>query len=378
MVWDFARELEKWGPANGGRKPPVSLTQARAYCAHVSKTHYENFTVVSLLLPRRLIRHFHAVYAYCRWSDDLADETAGGFRRGDGGEPAGGSPQIMTALDLIAWWRQELLACYAESVAGVDSLTPHPPQTESAATSPSRGEVKTLPLTSPLEGEVAPRSGAGGGCARGNPNCAEPHHPVMIALRETIRRFNIPPEPFLDLLVAFEQDQRVKRYDTFDQLLGYCRNSANPVGQLVLMLFECFDAERMRLSNEVCTGLQLANFWQDVARDFAIGRVYLPAEDRARFGYSDDDFAAKRCTPQFRALMQFEVDRARGFFDRGEKLLPLLPRAARIDVDLFIRGGRAILHAIERIDYDVWAKRPEVSKWAKGKLLLGAVARSVL
>ncbi len=290
--------------ASGGRKPPVSLTVARAYCAHVSKTHYENFTVVSLLLPRRLIRHFHAVYAYCRWSDDLADETAGG----------------QEALDLIAWWREELLACYD----------------------------------------------------------GEPRHPVMIALRETIRRFDILSKPFLDLLVAFEQDQRVKRYDTFDQLLGYCRNSANPVGRLVLYLFECFDEQRAALSDEVCTGLQLANFWQDVARDFAIGRVYIPAEDRLRFGYSDDDLSAKRTTPQFRELMRFEVDRARGFFDRGEKLLPLLPRAARIDVDLFIRGGRAILRAIERIDYDVWSRRPEVSKWEKGKLLLGAVARSVL
>ena len=302
MGWDFAREVKQWGPQSGDTH--VSLAAARAYCAHVSKSHYENFTVVSLILPRRLIRHFHAVYAYCRWSDDIGDETAGGEE----------------ALQLIAWWRQELLMCY-------------------------------------------------GGL---------PTHPVMLALRETIRRFGIPAKPFLDLLVAFEQDQHLKRYDTFDQLLGYCRNSANPVGRLVLYLFECFDEERATLSDEVCTGLQLANFWQDVARDFAIWRVYLPSEDRMRFGYTDDDLNAKRFTPQFRELMRFEVDRARGFFDRGEKLLPLLPRAARVDVDLFIRGGRAILRAIERIDYDVWAQRPEVSKWDKGKLLLGAMARSIL
>lgn len=302
MAWDFARELEKWGPRSGAT--PVSLAAARAYCAHVAKSHYENFTVVSLLLPRRLIRHFHAVYAYCRWSDDLADETAGGRE----------------ALELIAWWREELLACYK----------------------------------------------------------GMPQHPVMIALRETIRRFDIPAQPFLDLLVAFEQDQHVKRYDTFGQLLGYCRNSANPVGWLVLYLFECFDADRATLSDEVCTGLQLANFWQDVARDFAISRVYLPAEDRTRFSYTDADLEAKRFTPQFRDLMQFEVDRARGFFDRGAKLLPLLPPEARVDVDLFIRGGRAILQAIERTGYNVWARRPEVSKWEKGKLLLGAVARKFL
>lgn len=307
MAWDFARELAKWGPRSSDT--PVSLAAARAYCASVTKTHYENFSVASLFLPRRLIRHFHAVYAYCRWSDDLADETAGG----------------QEALDLIAWWREELLSCYEEAEIG-----------------------------------------------------REPRHPVMIALRETARRFNIPPRPFLSLLIAFEQDQKVKRYDTFDQLVGYCHNSANPVGHLVLMLFECFDAERALLSNEVCTGLQLANFWQDVARDFAIGRVYLPAEDRARFGYSDEDLAAKRFTPRFRALMQFEVERARGYFDRGAKLLPLLPREARVDVELFIRGGQAILRAIERIDYDVWTRRPEVGKWAKAKLLLGAVARKCL
>ena len=302
MAWDFLRELDKWGPRSGDAR--VSLAAARAYCTHVAKAHYENFTVVSMLLPRRLVRHFHAVYAYCRWSDDLADETAGGDE----------------ALKLIAWWRGELLACYGGT----------------------------------------------------------PQHPVTIALRETIRRFNIPPEPFLDLLLAFEQDQRVKRYDTRAQLLDYCRCSANPVGRLVLYLFESFDEKRAALADEVCTGLQLANFWQDVARDFAIGRVYLPSEDRRQFGYTDADLAANRDTPQFRDLMQFEVERARGFFARGSALLPLLPKEARVDVDLFIRGGVAILNAIARIDYNVWAQRPEVSKWEKGKLLVGAVARKFL
>lgn len=308
MGWDFARELEQWGPtalrSRGASATARDLSDARAYCARVAKSHYENFTVVSLLLPRRLIRHFHAVYAYCRWSDDLADETAGG----------------QTALDLIAWWRAELMSCYAD----------------------------------------------------------EPRHPVMIALRETIRRFDIPPAPFLALLVAFEQDQRVKRYDTLDQLVGYCANSANPVGHLVLMLFECFDATRAALSDEVCTGLQLANFWQDVSRDLDIGRVYLPAEDRKRFGYSDEDLDARRSTPQFLELMRFEVERARGYFARGAALLPLLPHAARVDVELFIRGGEAILDAIERQGFDVWTSRPEVSKLAKAKLLLGAVARKLL
>jgi squalene synthase HpnC len=301
--WDFGRELAAWGPASGGREPP-ELPLARAYCARVAKSHYENFLVASALLPRRLVRHFHAVYAYCRWSDDLADETAGGAE----------------ALALIDWWRGELLACYDGT----------------------------------------------------------PRHPVMVALRETIRRFNIPPRTFLALLIAFEQDQRVKQYDTFDRLLSYCNCSANPVGHLVLMLFECFDARRAALADEVCTGLQLANFWQDVARDAAIGRVYLPEEDRRRFGYSDADLAAGRFTPAFRELMHFEVERVKGFFDRGAALLPLLPREARLEVDLFVRAGRATLRAIERVGYDVWSRRPEVSKFEKAKLLAGAVARRVL
>jgi squalene synthase HpnC len=371
-VWNFARELEKWGPRSGDAR--VSLAAARAYCAFVTKSHYENFTVASLLLPRRLIRHFHAVYAYCRWSDDLADETAGG----------------QEALALIAWWRAELLACYSGENGVSGLLPPHPPEPKTVpATSPSGEEVNSedgrfVFLTSPLEGEVAAlvECGGWGGRAMGQrvsgPTAHPPRHPVMLALRETIRRFHIPPRPFLSLLSAFEEDQRTKRYETFEQLTGYCNCSANPVGHLVLMLFECFDAERELLSNEVCTGLQLANFWQDVARDFARGRVYLPAEDRRRFDYTDEDLEAKRCTPAFRELMRFQVERARGYFDRGAKLLPLLPREAQVDVDLFIRGGLAILRAIEKIGYDVWSRRPEVSKWEKGKLLLGTVVRRVL
>ncbi len=320
MAWDFAKELAAWGPtdlASPGCEPggapcnprvytrgSPGLSFARDYCKHVTTSHYENFTVASLLLPRRLTRHFHSVYAYCRWSDDLADETAGGAE----------------ALALLNWWRGELLKCYD----------------------------------------------------------GEPRHPVMVALRETIRRFDIPPEPFLNLLVAFTQDQHTKRYATFEQLLGYCRNSANPVGHLVLYLFGCFDARRAALADEVCTGLQLANFWQDVARDSVIGRVYLPEEDRRRFGYTDADLAAGRCTSEFRELLRFEVERTRGFFDRGEALLPLLSREARVDVDLFIRGGRAVLHAIERANYDVWTCRPKVSKFEKAKLFAGAVLRRLV
>src|SRR5262249_20731107 len=241
------------------------------------------------------------VYAYCRWADDLADETAGGTQ----------------ALGLLRWWRDELLRCY--------------------------------------EGEAS--------------------HPVFVALRETVRTFRIPPGPFLDLLFAFEQDQLVKRYATFPQLLDYCRRSANPVGRLVLYLGESFDEGRAALADHVCTALQLANFWQDVARDFELGRVYLPEEDRVRFGYTEDDLEQRRFTPAFAGLMRFEVDRTRDLFYQGFPLVERMPEGVRPDVELFIRGGLAVLHKIERQGYNVWARRPALAKWEKGLLLAGVAWR---
>jgi squalene synthase HpnC len=197
----------------------------------------------------------------------------------------------------------------------------------------------------------------------------------MVALEPTIRRFTIPSRTFLDLVKAFEQDQQVKRYESFQQLLGYCRNSANPVGRLVLYLCEVHDEQRGALADSICTGLQLANFWQDVARDYAIGRVYLPAEDRQRFGYTDADLDARRFTPAFSELMRFEVARARGLFQRGRPLVELMPVEFRGDIELFIAGGLAILRKIEHIGYNVWAQRPVLDRWEKAALLGGALWR---
>jgi squalene synthase HpnC len=203
----------------------------------------------------------------------------------------------------------------------------------------------------------------------------QPRHPVMLALRETIQRFRIPPEPFLNLLFAFEQDQIVKRYRTYEQLLAYCRNSANPVGHLVLYLGGAYHRETAELSDHICTGLQLANFWQDIARDFDIGRVYLPDEDRRRFGYSESDLQNRRYTSNFAELLRFEVERTRDLFYRG---LPLLERMAvelRPDIELFLRGGLAILRKIERCRYNVWAARPALAKWEKAALLGATLLR---
>jgi len=299
MTWDFAAEFRRFGPHAGDRVRDLEF--ARAYCRHVTRTHAENFSVASWLLPRPLVPHFEAVYAYCRWADDLADETGGGVK----------------ALALLDWWRAELLEVYS----------------------------------------------------------VRPWHPVMVALADTVTAFDIPPEPFLNLLLAFAQDQHVKCYDTFAQLRGYCANSADPVGRLVLHLFGFATPERLKLSDEICTGLQLANFCQDVARDAAIGRVYLPAEDLARFGVDPADFAAKRVSPEFRALMAFQVARVRETFDRGAPLLATLPRVARRNVELFLGGGRAVLAAIERQGYDTLTQRPRVSKLRKMELMVRALLR---
>ncbi|WP_435016021.1 squalene synthase HpnC [Tundrisphaera sp. TA3] len=197
-------------------------------------------------------------------------------------------------------------------------------------------------------------------------------HPVMVALRETVDEFAIPPGPFEALISAFEQDQDVVDYTTYSQLVDYCTRSADPVGHLVLYLGRAFDGENARLSDLTCTGLQLANFWQDVARDRKIGRTYLPREDRERFGVADADLDAPRATPEFTNLLRFEVDRARAMLREGRALIGRLPGPLRFSVDLFNRGGLAILDRIERQGYDVLARRPEVGKLAKVGLLARA------
>jgi squalene synthase HpnC len=298
MAWNFAEQLRRFGPESRAERP--ELERARSYCAWLARNHYENFTVASVLLPRKLLPPFYSVYAYCRWADDLADETTGG-------------PE---AIRLLRWWREELLACY--------------------------------------EGRT--------------------RHPVMVALRPTIERYRIPPEPFLNLLTAFEQDQTVKEYDTFEQLLDYCAYSANPVGRLVLYLFECASPEASRLSDFICTGLQLANFWQDVRRDYLdLGRIYLPREERNRFGCTDESLTRGQFTPAFRALMKHLVQVTRDLFERGRPLLDLVPSEARIDIRLFMDGGLATLRKIERRDYDVLTERAKLSKAEKASLLLRAV-----
>jgi squalene synthase HpnC len=201
-----------------------------------------------------------------------------------------------------------------------------------------------------------------------------PRHPVFVALAATVKQFSIPKHEFSDLLAAFRQDQTVSRYETFNDLLGYCRYSANPVGHLVLYLCGYQDKECQQLSDYTCTALQLANFWQDVSVDYGKGRIYLPLEDLKQFGVTEDDIARGRATPQFLSMMKFEVERAREWFTRGLPLAEKVNRELAIDIELFSRGGQEILNAIEDQEFDVLRQRPVISK--SRKLLL--VARAAL
>src|SRR5271157_5578278 len=307
-----------------------SLEEAQRYCARLAHSHYENFAVVTWFLPKHLHQNFYNVYAYCRISDDLGDEV--------------GNPQ--QSLALLDAWEAELNATYLSLV--------EPPAKDISP------DVEKLEADFPAPNRVSPR------------------HPVFIALRETIRQCDIPRQPFADLLTAFRQDQMVTRYPTFDDVLGYCRYSANPVGHLVLYLCGYRDAERQKLSDYTCTALQLANFWQDVAVDYGKGRIYLPLEDLAKYGVSESDIAERRASPAFLEMMKFEVARAREWFAHGLPLPRMVDKHLALDIELFSRGGQEILNAVERQGYDVLERRPAISKPRKLWLVMRAAGKAAV
>ena len=197
-----------------------------------------------------------------------------------------------------------------------------------------------------------------------------PRHPVFVALANTVGRFEIPKQTFVDLLTAFRQDQTVTRYPTFADLLSYCHYSANPVGHLVLYVCGYRDVERQALSDFTCTALQLANFWQDVTSDYERGRIYLPAEDMQRFGVREEDIAVRRNTSAFCDLLRFEVERSRDWFSKGLPLVETVSRHLAIDIELFSRGGQEILRAIEAQDFRVLGRRPAIPKSRKLALVM--------
>lgn len=278
-----------------------SHAEAQAYTRWLATHHYENFQVVSYLLPKALHQDFYNVYAFCRWADDLGDEI---------GDPA-------ESLRLLAWWRRELQAMY-------------------------RGEVV---------------------------------HPVFVALLETVERHEIPPDPFERLISAFEQDQTVTRYANFEELCGYCSNSANPVGHLVLYLGGYRDSQRQKLSDYTCTALQLANFWQDVTVDLTKDRIYLPLALLAKHGYSEMELRELRFTPQFQGAMREAVDVAEDLFRKGLPLVKQVDRRLALDLDLFSRGGLKILDKIRSQDYNVLQSRPHISKAERVAILLRCLPR---
>ena len=320
--WLFAmpsailEQLDTFGPQHCEQ---LDYDQAADYTRRLAKGHDENFTVVSWLLPRRLRDDFRHVYAFCRWADDLGDET---------GDPA-------RSLELLAWWQREIDACYND----------------------------------------------------------QPRHPVFVALHRTIRKHDIPREPF-DLLVdAFVQDQKVTRYETFDQVLDYCTRSADPVGRLVLYLCGHRDEQRQTLSDATCTALQLANFWQDVRRDvIERDRVYIPADVAGKHGLAVELMAQaiqldaqagpsagmNAILPAYRATVKELVNRTWPLFEKGRGLWPLLDREVRPDVKLFTQGGESILRMIERLNYNTLLTRPSLSKGAKIALMLRAAVGKLI
>ena len=300
----FLADLAKWGPD----KPPSAcdLPFALKHCRVIARSHYENFTVVSCFLPRALRQDFYNFYAYCRWSDDIADEVEEHRR-----------------LPLLNWWHQQLSLCYS----------------------------------------------------------GRPAHPVMLALQQTIQRHQIPVEPLEDLLSAFRQDQSTLRYSNDTELFDYCRRSANPVGRVILKFAKADSESNVNFSDSICTGLQLANFCQDLSRDASNNRIYAPANLWAKHGVSEAMILDTKYTPQLQAMLVDWVHTAREFFSRGCQLVDCVPKWLAVDVDLFIRGGLGLLNAIEAQHFDVWTSRPTLLKFAKFRflcqsLVFGFVKRS--
>jgi phytoene synthase len=284
-----------------------SRDRAYKYCERLARSHYENFPVGSVLIPKKLRKHFYSIYAFARIADDFADE---GY---------GEEYSQRERLDLLEEWRAMLI----DSAAG-------------RAT-----------------------------------------HPVFVALAETQACFDLPVELFDELLSAFKQDVTQRRYESREQLLDYCRRSANPIGRLILLLFGYRDEERHHWSDDICTALQLANHWQDVAVDLDKDRVYLPVADLSRFDLDVDDLKRRKSDERFRHLMKFEVDRAREMFARGKPLCTSVSGRLGLELRAVWLGGMRILELIEQNDCDVFAHRPVITLADKVRTVFAAASKTV-
>jgi squalene synthase HpnC len=303
----------------------------------------ENFPVSSWLLPRRARSHLLAIYGFARLVDELGDGPAPS-RLGD-------------------------------SHAGLGDLPGGPREPPGGASdSGPDGTAHALARAARVQARLAALDWVENDLDRAYAGRAE--HPLLVRLQPALRECALPREPFVRLIEANRLDQRVNRYETWAQLRAYCALSADPVGELVLSVLGLSTPARIALSNAICTALQLAEHCQDVAEDFAAGRVYLPAEDLARFGCATAGLAAEHADGPLRAVLAFEVARARELLDAGAPLIDELPGAGtRLAVAAFAAGGRAALEAIERAGYDVLPGPPRAGKARRALVLATTLAR---
>jgi squalene synthase HpnC len=275
---------------------------AAAYeeCTELARTHYENFPV-GRLVPKAMQKHVHAVYAFARYADDLADEGYAGSQQKEGAREEMTPEERLEALDD---WERQLRA--PEATPGL--------------------------------------------------------HFIFVALHETIRELDLPLNLFTDLLSAFKQDVIKLRYANFAEVLDYCRRSANPIGRLVLLLHAVRDEELHLLADHICTGLQLANFWQDVGVDLEKNRIYLPEDERAKFGVTEAKLVAREVDGAYRELLKFQVGRTQAIFDQGEALTRKLSGWLRLEIRLTWLGGTTILRKIEAQKYDTLTRRPKLGR----------------
>ena len=286
-----------------------TIADAYAVCTQMAKTHYENFPV-GKLVPREMQKHVHAVYAFARYADDLADEGYAGARE-DGRD-------VMTPAERLAAlddWEHQLL-----STPGTPGL-----------------------------------------------------HPIFLALHETIRELDLPTSLFTDLLSAFRQDVVKRRYANFAEVLDYCRRSANPIGRLVLLLHGVREESLHELSDRICTALQLANFWQDVGVDLKKDRIYLPENERESHGVSEKALFAGQADAAYKSLLKFQVGRTQQIFDEGRPLTRALHGKLRVEIRMTWLGGTTILRKIEAADYDTLNHRPKLGKVDLAMLLARAL-----
>jgi phytoene synthase len=280
------------------------VSEAYRLCTLLAESHYENFPV-GRLMPESIRPHVHAVYAFARYADDLADEG------------------------------------YAPDTPGLENSKP-----TGVALPPKTPSERVAALQAWQEELLSP----------------SPSHPYLLASRHTMESLDLPPSLFTDLISAFQQDCVKRRYASHTEVLDYCRRSANPIGRLVLYLNGFRDARRLELSDHICTGLQLANFWQDIAVDIKKDRIYLPEDERLAFGVTEEQLENRRPTPAFLRLVRHQVERTRALFAQGESLPSLLPGLLRHEIRLTWLGGSSILDKIEDQNFDTLSARPRVTK----------------